>query len=44
MPFNEAITTDFQEAQNLLKRKMEKVRKSVERKEKERDVMLKEGP
>ena len=41
---DEVITYDIQEAQNLLKRKLERVRKAIERKEREKDVMLKEGP
>ena len=41
---DEIITTDIQDAQNLLKRKLERVRKALERKEREKDVMLKEEP
>ena len=41
---DEIITTDIQEAQNLLKRKLERVRRALERQEREKDVMLKEGP
>ena len=40
---DEIITPNIQEAQDLLKRKLERVRKALERKEREKDVMLKEG-
>ena len=41
---NEVISTNIQDAQGLLKRKIERVRKALERKEREKDVILKEGP
>ena len=41
---DEIISLTIQEAQDLLKRKLERVRKTLERKEREKDVMLKEGP
>ena len=40
----EIISKNIQDAQDLLKRKLERVRKSLERKEREKDVILKEGP
>ena len=40
----EIITKDIQIAQDLLKRKLERVRKALERREREKDVILKEGP
>ena len=40
----EIITKNIQDAQDLLKRKLERVRKALERKEREKDVILKEGP
>ena len=36
--------SNIQDAQDLLKRKLERVRKALERKEREKDVILKEGP
>ena len=41
---DEIITPNLQEAQNLLKRKLERVKKALERKEREKDILLKEGP
>ena len=41
---DEVISPTIQAAQDLLKRKLERVRKALERKEKEKDVILKEGP
>ena len=41
---DEIISPTIQEAQELLKRKIERVRKSLETKEREKEVMLKEGP
>ena len=41
---DEVIFSNIQDAQDLLKRKLERVRKALERKEKEKDVILKEGP
>ena len=41
---DEVISTNIQDAQGLLKRKLERVRKALERKEREKDVILKEGP
>ena len=41
---DEVISPTIQEAQELLKRKLERVRKALERKEREKDVILKEGP
>ena len=41
---DEVISLNIQDAQDLLKRKPERVRKSLERKEREKDVILKEGP
>ena len=41
---DEVISPTIQAAQDLLKRKLERVRKSLERKEREKDVILKEGP
>ena len=40
----EIITKDIQVAQDLLKRKLERVRKALERREREKDVILKVGP
>ena len=40
----EIITKDIQVTHDLLKRKMERVRKALERREREKDVILKEGP
>ena len=40
----EIITTDIRVAQALLKRKLERVKKAIERREREKDVILKEGP
>ena len=40
----EIISKNIQDAQDLLKRKLERVRKALERKEREKDVILKEGP
>ena len=40
----EIITKDIQIAQDILKRKLERVRKALERREREKDVILKEGP
>ena len=40
----EIITTDIQVTQALLKRKRKRVRKALERKEREKYVILKEGP
>ena len=40
----EIITKDIQVAQDMLKRKQERVRKALERREREKDVVLKEGP
>ena len=40
----EIITKNIQVAQDLLKRKLERVRKSLERREREKNVILKEGP
>ena len=40
----EIITKDIQIAQDMLKRKMERVRKALERRERDKDVILKEGP
>ena len=40
----EIITTNIQVTHDLLKRKLERVRKALERKEREKDVILKEGP
>ena len=40
----EIITTDIQVTQAFLKRKLERVRKTIERREREKDVILKEGP
>ena len=39
----EVISRTIQTAQDLLKKKLERVRKSLERKEREKDVILKEG-
>ena len=41
---DEIITPNLQEAQNLLKRKLERVTKALERKKRENDIFLKEGP
>ena len=41
---DEVISTNIQDAQAYLKRKLERVRKALERKEREKDVLLKEGP
>ena len=41
---DEVISSNIQEAQDLLRRKLERVRKALERKEREKDVILKEGP
>ena len=41
---DEVISTNIQDAQGLLKKKLERVRKALERKEREKDVILKEGP
>ena len=41
---DEVISSNIQDAQDLLKRKLERVRKALERKEREKDVILKEGP
>ena len=41
---DEVISTNIQEAHDLLRRKLERVRKVLERKEREKDVILKEGP
>ena len=41
---DEVITTDFTLAQDLLKRKLERVRKALERKQREKDILIKEGP
>ena len=41
---DEIISPTIQEAQELLKSKLERVRKALQRKEKEKDVMLKVGP
>ena len=41
---DEVISPTIQAAQDLLKRKLERVRKALERKEREKDVILKEGP
>ena len=38
------ITPNIQEAQDLLKKKLERVKKALERKEKQRDILRKEGP
>ena len=38
------ITPNFQEAQYLLNRKLERVKKALERKERQKDVLLKQGP
>ena len=40
----EIITKDIRIAHDLLKRKPERVRKALERREREKDVILKEGP
>ena len=40
----EIITKDIRIAQDMLKRKQERVRKALERREREKDVVLKEGP
>ena len=40
----EIITKDIRVAQDMLKRKQERVRKALERREREKDVVLKEGP
>ena len=40
----EIITKDIRVALDLLKRKQERVRKALERREREKDVVLKEGP
>ena len=40
----EIITKDIRVAQAMLKRKQERVRKALERREREKDVVLKEGP
>ena len=41
---DEVISSNIQETQDLLRRKLERVRKALERKEREKDVILKEGP
>ena len=41
---DEVISKNIQDAHDLLKRKLERVRKALERKEREKDVILKEGP
>ena len=41
---DEVISPTIQEYQDLLKRKLERIRKALERKEREKDVILKEGP
>ena len=41
---DEIITPNFQESQDLLKRKLERVIKALERKEREKYILLKEGP
>ena len=41
---DEIISKNIQDAHDLLKRKLERVRKALERKEREKDVILKEGP
>ena len=40
----EIIAKDIQVTQDLMKRKLERVRKALERREREKDVILKEGP
>ena len=40
---DEVISTNIQDVQGLLKRKLERARKALERKEREKDVILKEG-
>ena len=41
---DEIITPNIQEAQDHINRKLERVRKALERKEREKDILLKEGP
>ena len=41
---DEVISTNIQDSQGLLKRKLERVRKAVERKDREKNMILKEGP
>ena len=41
---DEIITSNHQEAQNFLKRMMERVKKALEKKEREKDIFVKEGP
>ena len=41
---DEVISTNIQDVQDLLKRKLKRVRKALERKEREKDLILKEGP
>ena len=41
---DEIISKNIQDVQDILKRKLERVRKALERKEREKDVILKEGP
>ena len=41
---DEIISKNIQDAHDLQKRKLERVRKALERKEREKDVILKEGP
>ena len=40
----EIITADIRVAQDLLKRKLERVKRAIERRERQKDVILKEGP
>ena len=40
----EIITADIRVAQALLRRKLERVKKAIERRERQKDVILKEGP
>ena len=40
----EIIAKDIQVTQDLMKRKLERVRIALERREREKDVVLKEGP
>ena len=40
----EIIAKDIQVTQDLMKRKLERVRKALERREREKDVVVKEGP
>ena len=41
---DEIITPNLQEAQDLLKRKLVRIKKALERKERQKDILLKEGP